>query len=50
MPMDTVMGTVTGIMRKTRIKMQYSEKLIELKFNACEQLNCESQNFESDKK
>ena len=48
--MAMVMVMVMVTMRKTRIKMQYSEILIELKFNAREQLNCESQNFESDRK
>ncbi len=46
--MDT--GMVTAIMKKTSIKMQYSETLIVLKYNVCEQLNYESKNVESDKK
>ena len=48
--MVMVMVTDMVIMRKTRIKMQYSETLIVLKHNAWEQLNCESLNVESDEK
>ena len=48
--MDMATDMVTVIMKKTSIKMQYSETLIVLKHNAWEQLNCESLNVESDKK